>query len=285
LNTFQDYLRKAAAGLEKVFRREGGLDPRLQQLERDLLALTIENQTLAGKLEKLAAESERHRTEALQRFEVLERARRDTETACGADAGRLRELERHLTETGEQRAQERAQIAALEAFIDDTKTRLETRDNQLKFLQDSAREQLQALKTSLAEAASRLETRDNELSHLQDTTREQIVVLENSLGGAARRFETLDGEMNELRSRLGEQTRQFEAVLSSTNVLFESMNNQIEALEKKLELEHQLQQNLFRDTQTQLRRQDSRMKRALAAAAGLLLVLATAIILLFRLAR
>ena len=109
------------------------------------------------------------------------------------------------------------------------------------------------------------------------------MTLENSLVGISGHFDTLEDEISALRSRQDEQTRQFEAVLSSTNALFEAMNNQIQALEKKLELEHKLQQNQFQDAQLRLRRQDARLNRAMAGAGIVLLLLGAAIILVFRL--
>jgi chromosome segregation ATPase len=273
LSTFGNYLRKARADLKKAFPRASSSDLRVQQFERDLLSLTVENQTLAAKLEQLTAELERERSESLHRSEFLEHAQRDTEAARATDAGSMRKLEQSLATAEAQRAQEHEQIVALKTLLDETRTRMETRDNQLKFLQDSAHERLERLKTSLAETASRLETRDNELRRLLETTRERIVAIENALEETGRRFETLEGGTGELRSRLGEQTRQLDAGLSSTNTLFESMNNQIQTLQKKLDIEHKLQQNLFQDTQMQLRRQHSRFNRTLAAA-GLVLALA-----------
>jgi chromosome segregation ATPase len=282
LGTIEHYLRKAAAGLDKAFRREAGPGPRLPQLERELIALTMENQTLAGKLERSTADSGRHRSEALQRFETLEQALRETDTARVADAGKLFGLEQRLAAVQAERTLELDRIKALESLLADTKSRLETRDNQLKFLQDSAREQLQVLKTSLAEASSRLGTRDDELRRLQDTTHEQIAALERSLADASGRFDITEGELSGLRTRIDEHAQRLETVLASVNGLFEATNNQVQALEKKLDLEHKLQQNQFQDTQAQLHRQDRRLYRVVAATAVVLLMI-IAIALVFRL--
>jgi chromosome segregation ATPase len=266
LGTFEQYLRKAAAGIKFGSGRQAELQPRIQELERELLALARENQSLAGKLERFRADYERLRSTDLHTIETLAQAHRDYGTATTAHAGRLSELEQGLVEIQSEGALEHERIKALEDFLAGTKNRLEIRDNQLKFLQDSAREQLQLLKSSLAEASSRLETRDNELAHRQDAERDRIGVLETSLAEASRRFETTESEISAMRAQLLTQTQQLEASRASANTLFEATTNQVGTLEKKLELEHTLQQNLFRDAETQLRKQDTRLKRVTAAA-------------------
>jgi chromosome segregation ATPase len=273
LGTFEQYLRKAAASLNPGFRRQAEPLPRFQELERELLALTRENQTLAGKLERFRADTERLRSAELRKFETLEQAHRETATARATDARRLSELEQRLVEVQAERTLEHDRIKALEDFLAETKSRLETRDNQLKFLQDSAREQLHSLKTSQAEASSRLETRDNELANRQDAAHEQILALETSLAEASRRFEITDSGINALREQLVKQTQQHEASRASANTWFEATANQIRTLEKKLEVEHTLQQNLFQETEAQTRKQEERLNRAMAAA-GFIVVLA-----------
>jgi methylthioribose-1-phosphate isomerase len=75
-----------------------------------------------------------------------------------------------------------------------------------------------------------------------------------------------------LRAELLKQTQQLEASRASANTLFEATTNQVRTLEKKLEVEHTLQQNLFRNTEAQLRKQHERLNRITAA--GFILVLA-----------
>ena len=75
-----------------------------------------------------------------------------------------------------------------------------------------------------------------------------------------------------MRADLLKQTQQLEASRASARTLFEATTNQVRTLENKLELEHTLQQNLFRDTEARLRRQDVRLNRITAA--GFILVLA-----------
>jgi chromosome segregation ATPase len=284
LGSFEQYLRKAAASITLGFRRQAEPRP-FQELERELLTLTRETQILAGKLEQLRADSERHRTAELLKFETLEQAIRETGTARATDARRLSEMEQRLLEVQAERSREHERVKALEDFLTETTNRLDTRDNQLKFLQDSAREQLQSLKTALAEASSRLETRDNELAHRQDDAYEHNVAIESTLADTASRFETMDNEISVLRAQLLKQTEQLDASRASANTLFEATTNQVRALEKKLELEHDLQQNLFRDTKAQLRKQDDRFNRAMATAGILLVLAAVAAAIIFWLLR
>ena len=111
------------------------------------------------------------------------------------------------------------------------------------------------------------------------------MALETSLAEASRRFETTDSEISALRAQLVKQTQQLEASRASANTLFEATTNQVRALEKKLEVEHTLQQNLFRDTEAQLRKQDERLNRAMAAAGFILVLAAVAGAIIFWLVR
>jgi chromosome segregation ATPase len=267
LGTLEQYWRKLAAGINKTFRHEPPpVEPRLEELEREILTFSRENQTLAGKVEEIRVDSERRGSDELGKIEILEENQRQTETARIADARRLDELKRLHDEVAAGQKREHEQFTALEASLAETTSRLEARDNQLKFLQDSAREEHQALKTALAEASSRLETRDNELERLLDSAQEQIAALEASLAETAKRFETTDGKLAELRASLHQQLTRLGASLSSGNVQLEATNRHIRTLEKKLEVEYRLQQNLLEDMQAQLRRQDERLSRAMATA-------------------
>ena len=81
----------------------------------------------------------------------------------------------------------------------------------------------------------------------------------------------MDCEISALREHLVNR-QQHEISRASANALFEATSNQVMTLEKKLEVEHTLQQSLFRDTEAQLRKQDERLNRVTAA--GFILVLA-----------
>jgi chromosome segregation ATPase len=281
LGTLQQYWRKVAVSINKAFRKQAGPQPRLEELEREILAFTTENQTLAGKLERIRADSERRRSEELQKFDTLGQTQLQTETARIADARRLAELERLQVEVEAGRKREHAQVRALEASLSETTDRLEARDNQLKFLQDYARKQHQELKTALAEASSRLETRDNELKRLLDSAQEQIVALEASLSEISKRFETTDNAIGGLRAGLVQQLTRLAASLSSTTVQLEATNRQVKTLEKKIEIEHRLQQNMFEDTQAQLHKQGERLSRVIVTAVFTLVLVAIVGAILF----
>jgi len=275
------YWHLAIASLNKSIRHPAGSRRDRKELERDILALTTENQTLAGRLEEIRVDSGRRGLETSRKIDALEHMHRQTEAAGIAAVNKLAELEQLLVGTEDGRKLARQQLTALEASLAETARRLDTRDNQLKFLQDSAREQLQAFKTALVETSSRLETRDNELTRLQEAAHAQIAALETSLAEAVNRFETTDSELRDLRAAKVEQGQQLETYLASTTAMLEASNNQVRALEKKLEIEHRLQQNRFEDTQAQLRKQTRRLgwvmlaallSLVLAAAAGALLI-------------
>jgi len=282
LKSIMQYWRQAIAGIGNSFRQQAGSPPRQDALERELLALATEYQTLAGKLELVRADYGRRVMAAIQKIEALEQSRRQTESAGLADAARLAGLEQALAGVEAGRKAEHQQVTALEASLAETAQRLETRGNQLKFLQDSAREQLQALKTALAEASSRLETRVDELRHLQDSAQEQIVALETSLAETVNRFEAVDTVLGELQSARLEQAQQLEAFLGSITDQLEANSKRNEALEKRLDVEHRLQQNMFEDMQAQLRKQNARLRQILVAAVFVLLLVAAAGAILFR---
>jgi chromosome segregation ATPase len=281
VSTLEQHWRKAAASINKVFSQQAGPQRRLEELEREILAVIAENQGLASELERIRADSERRRSEELRKIETLEQTQRQTETARIADAKRLVEFEQLFAGLDTDRKLQRDQIKALEASLAETTSRLEIRDNQLKFLQDSARDQLQALKTALAEATSRLETGDNELKRLQDSAHKQILAIETSLAETSSRFESTDNKIQGLRAKILEQAQQLEASFASTTRQFDATNNQVKALEKKLELEHRLQQNIFEDAQAQLREQDARLKRAMMTWGFILALVVVAVASLF----
>jgi len=283
LDTIEHYWRKAAAGVTRVFRQQTGAEPRLETLERELLALTREHHVLVAQLEKSRTEFEQRDSGALRKLDALEQAHRQSETARVADARRLAELEQLLVgiEAGYQVAHDR--VKAMDASLTETSKRLEARANQIKFLQDSAGEQLHALKTMLAEASSRLETSDNELRKVQDSAQEQIAALEGTLAGASNRFESTDSEIRQLREDVAERARQLATVLDSVTTRLEAKDNRVEALEKQIETGHKLQQTGIQDMQEQLDRQGHHLDRVMVmAVVALVLVAATGAMLLLR---
>jgi sensor domain CHASE-containing protein len=91
----------------------------------------------------------------------------------------------------------------------------------------------------------------------------------------------MDSALGELQSAKAEQAQQLEASLDSVTVQLEATGNQLEALEKRLDVEHRLQQNMFEDTQAQLRKQNERLRQIMVAAVFALLLAAAAGAILF----
>ena len=87
----------------------------------------------------------------------------------------------------------------------------------------------------------------------------------------------MGGALAELQSAKVEQAQQLETYLGSVTVQLEAGNRQLLALEKKLDVEHRLQQNMFEDTQAQLRKQDERLRQVMVAAVIVLAAMAGAI--------
>ena len=80
MGTLEQYWRKAAASLNKVTDQHTVTQPRLEELEREILTLTSENLTLTGKLERIRADFERCRIEDLCKIETLEQIHAPVET-------------------------------------------------------------------------------------------------------------------------------------------------------------------------------------------------------------
>lgn len=277
MDTLEQVWQKAAAGINRAFGLHGNARPRLETLERELLSLAQAQHTLAAQLEQTRADFDRQGTGVLPKIDTLEQAYRHAETARRADEKRLSELEQLLVgiEAGYTLAHDR--IKTLQASMDETTGGLETRCNQLKFLQDASNERFQTLKTMLAEASSRLETSDNDLRQVQNTAHEQIAALRNELAETAKHFESTDRAVRQLREHSIDQVRQLRASLSATTARLEATHNHVKSLEKQLNSEHTLQQNIFQDTQEQVTRQEERMSRVMASAVLILVLVAVAV--------
>jgi chromosome segregation ATPase len=135
----------------------------LDELQRDILSIGREYQSLSAQVERLRADFERARVEENHKTLTLEQIHQADAAAWRGDAERLAALQQRFTEAEAAREQTREQIRTIETSLEEASERLEKRNNQLRFLQNSTSEQIKALETSLAEASSRLETRDNQL--------------------------------------------------------------------------------------------------------------------------
>jgi chromosome segregation ATPase len=263
LGSLAQYWHKTTASINKVFRQQTPNQPSLNDVEREILDLKIEHQTLAGKLDRIHTDCERSSTNELRRIAVIEQTYQETEAARIAGTKKLVELQNHLGEVQALRKLDHDQIKVIKASLTETTSRFEARANQLKFIQDSANEQLRAFKTSLAEASSRLETRDNDLRQQQDSAQEQIVALEAAVDEISGRFKTKGDEIREIRVTIAQQIERLEAFYSSLSAMLENTHDQTKVLENKLDTALQLQENRFQDTQSRLYNQDKRLDRTL----------------------
>ena len=280
LGTLEQYWRKAAAGIDKVFGQHAAGQPHSGQHEREMLVFTAETQSLTGKLERLRTDFERRSSQDREKFQALDQARDRTDRILTEHSGRLEELRCQADTLSEQLQRLRELATALEATLGDETKRLEARANQIKFLQDSGREQLQALKTQLAEASSRSQTRDNELAGQQDTVRGQLETLEVSLCDATGRIDATDGELTRLRSALDSHVEELGARLSSGVTQIDAAANRLEVLEAQRDTEDRLQRNILEDLQKRIQEQEKLLRRSRLIGAALLTVLALAGILL-----
>lgn len=274
-----NYWRRAMAGINSAFGREAGLRSWLARLERQLLALSGEMQTLDGKQERNRAEAAHNRSELLRRIDGLDHACREYDRARSEAAARLNECEQRISglETG--RSQDGETISALKDSVVETTQRLETRNRQIKFLQDSAREQLQGFKSELAETRSRLETRDDETNRRMDEEHQLIVSLENSLTETRGRIEAVDEEIGTLHRDVAEQRLQIERFLDSATAQLEVANNRATLLEARLQADVELKEKQLEQMNLRLQQQHTRLVWSIAAVAVVLALLATLVIL------
>jgi len=279
LDTFGQYWRRSMAGINRTFGRDPGLRSRLAQLEQQILTLARDTQTLDGKQERIRAEEARHRSELLRRIDGLDQTCREDDSFRAKDGTRLSACEEGIARLETGCSQDRETVAALEASVSETIHRLDTRNQQIKFLQDSAREQLQAFRTELAEASSRLETRDNETNKRLDEEHQLLVSLENSLAGILGRIDAGDREITALHKDVAEQRLQIESFLDSATAQLEVANNSATLLEKRVQTEIELKEKQLQQLQLQLRQQQTRLVRAIFTVAAVLLLLVTMAIL------
>lgn len=279
LDTFGQYWRRAMAGIHRRFGRDPGLHAQLAQLEQQFLTLASNTQALDGKQERIRAEEARHRSELLLRIDGLDRACRENDFSLTKEGDRLSECEQRVTWLETECYRDREKVAALEASVAETTRRLETRNQQIKFLQDSAREQLQAFKTELAEASSRLETRNNETNQRLDEEHQLIVSLESSLAEIPGRIEAVGRKIPALEKDVAEQRLQIERFLDSATAQLEVANNRTTLLEQRAQTDIALKEKQLQQLRLQLQQQGTRFAWAIGAVALVLLLLVTMAIL------
>jgi chromosome segregation ATPase len=273
LDTLGHYWRRAMAGINSTYGRDPGLRAQLALIEQQLLTLASATQTLDGKQEHIRAETARNQSELQRRIDGLDKILSENTNIQAKGDNRLFECEQKLAWLETECSQGREIIAALESSVTETTHRLETRNQQIKFLQDSAREQLQAYKTELAEVSSRLETRDNETNHRLDEENQLLVSLEGSQTEILGRIDATDREIASLHKDVAEQRLQTEGYLDSATIQLEVTNNLVQLLERRVKTDMELKEKQFQQLKSQLKLQETRLVRTIFAVAGVLLLL------------
>lgn len=280
LGTLGQYCRRAMAGINRSSGGDSGLRSQLAQLEQQILTLASDMQTLDGKQERIRAEGARIRTELLSRIDGLDQTCRESDGFRAKEGTRLSEYGQWISrlETGCNQARET--VAALKASVSETTHRLETRNQQIKFLQDSARDQLQAFKTELAETSSRLETRDNETNRRLDEEHQLLVSKESLLAEILGRIDAIEREITALHQDVAEQRLQIESFLDSVTVQLEVANNRATLLEKRMQTDVELKEKQLQQLKLQLQHHKAQLVRAIFTVAVVLgLLVAMAILL------
>ena len=279
LDTFGQYWRQAMAGINRRFGRDPGLRAQLLQLEQQLLSLSSDTQTRDGKLERIRSEEALHRSELLRRIDGLDQICKESNISRAQDEIRLSEYEQRIAGLESGCNQDREAVAALKESVSETTHRLETRNQQIKFLQESAREQLQAFKTELAETSSRLETRDYETNRRLDEEHQLLVSLQTSLAETLERIDATAREIAALQQDAAERRLQTESFLDSATAQLEVANNRATLLEQRVQTDVELKEKQLQQLQLQLQQQEKRLSRAIYAVAVVLLLLVTMVIL------
>jgi chromosome segregation ATPase len=267
------------ARLNKSFGRDPGLHSKLAQLEQQILTLGRDIQALDGRQEGLRAEGARTRSELQRRLDSLAQASSESENARERDVSRLSACEQRISGLASDGKLDRETVAALEQTVAETTHRLETRNQQIKFLQDSAREQLGEFRKELAGAYSRLETRDEATNRRLDEQNQQVMALGNSLQEVHGRIDTASEDIGTLQQELAEQRLHIEQFLDSATAQLEVANNRATLLEKRMLTDAELKENQLQQLARQLRQQKLQLVRTVVAVAVVALLATVAILL------
>jgi chromosome segregation ATPase len=277
VGTLGHYWSRVIAGIKRLSSGETGLRSQLVQLEQQILSLASNLQALNTMQEHNRAKEGRIRSELSRRIDALDHDYRENDISHAKNGARLSECEQRLTvlETGCN--QERETVLSLKAYVSETAHRLEIRNKQIKFLQDSAREQLKSFRTELAESSSRLESRDNETNHRLDQNHQSLLLLDCSLEEALGRIDATDQHITALRQEIEEQRLRIETFLDSAIAQLEVAGNHAELLERRLQTEFELKDKKLQQLKFQLQQQKIQLIMIIAAMGivlGLLVTLA-----------
>lgn len=273
------YLSSLIAGIKRLSGSETGRHSQLLQLEQQILSLASNLQALKAKQQHYRAEEERIRSKLLRRIDCLDHDCRENDMYLAKNGARLSECEQQITKLETGCNQERETVLALKAYVSETAHRLEIRNNQIKFLQDSARDQLKAFRTELAESSSRLESRNNEINHRLDEDHQSFLLLEGSLDEAKGRIDTTEQDITALHQAIEEQRLRIETFQDSATAQLEVAVNHAELLEKRLQTEFELKDKKLQQFNIQLRQQKMQLIMIIAAVTVVLGLLVTIAIL------
>lgn len=187
MNTLREYWGRLFSRARKPSTAEAGSPAPAENLQREISAISGENQVLAEEVRRVRTEFERAREEEHRKIVDLQQVRDAMEHARGEELRKLAELEQHNN--------------SIEAARDADSQRIRDLEKQLAGIQserDSARLRVQGLEDSLKEAASRLERAEERITALQNSTEEQARQHEASLAAASSRLEATDNHVREL---------------------------------------------------------------------------------------
>jgi chromosome segregation ATPase len=279
VGTLGHYWSRVIAGIKRLSGGETGLRSQLLQLEQQILSLDSNLQAFNARQEHNRAEEGRIRSELLRRIDSLDHDCRENDSSRANNSARLTECEQRIIELETGCNQERDTAFALKAYVSEAVHRLEIRNKQIKFLQDSARDQLKAFRSKLAESSSRLETRDNETNHRLDQDHQSLLLLEGSLEEALERIDATDKDIAALHQESEEQRLRIEAFLDSATTQLEVAGNHAKLLEKRLQTEFELKDKKLQQLKFQLQQQKMQLIMIIAAVAVVLGLLVTIAIL------
>jgi chromosome segregation ATPase len=273
------YWSRGIAGIRRLSDGESGRHSQLLQLEQQILSLASSLQALQAEQQHFRAEEERIRSKLLRRIDCLDHDCRENDITCGKNAARLSECEQQITGLVTGCNQEHEAVLALKAYVSDTAHRLETRNKQIKFLQDSARDQLKAFKTELAESSSRLESRDNEANHRLDQYHQSLLLLEGALEEALGRMDTTEQGITTLHQKIEEQRVRIDTFLESATAQLEVAGNHAELLDRRLQTEFELKDKKIQQLNFQLQQQKRQLIMIIVAVTVVLGLMITMAIL------
>jgi len=160
LRKLRQYWQSLFASKNKSVKTPADSSPGPEKLEREIAAVSSENQTLSANLEEVRQEIAAARNADKHKLAELERVSHTLEIARQEEVTKRSELENRLDEIVSERNQARDQISGLKISLAEASTRLEKTDNQFKQLELEQR----LHEKMLLETQTQLRTQDQRLS-------------------------------------------------------------------------------------------------------------------------